>query len=107
MNIYLIVFIVYFGIIIATSIIGSKKVESMEDFAVGGNKMGLLLGCWYIYGHMAFCCICYGVYPVIFIQEVCVPLPDGLPVGSLQQQLCRWLRTRSGDRLYLAVHSRN
>ena len=44
MNIYLIVFIVYFGIIIATSIMGSKKVESMEDFAVGGNKMGLLLG---------------------------------------------------------------
>ena len=44
MNIYLIVFIVYFGIIIATSIAGSKKVESMEDFAVGGNKMGLLLG---------------------------------------------------------------
>lgn len=44
MNIYLIIFIVYFGIIIATSIAGSKKVESMEDFAVGGNKMGLLLG---------------------------------------------------------------
>ena len=44
MNIYLIVFIVFFGIIIATSIMGSKKVESMEDFAVGGNKMGLLLG---------------------------------------------------------------
>lgn len=44
MNIYLIVFIIYFGIIIATSIIGAKKVESMEDFAVGGNKMGLILG---------------------------------------------------------------
>ena len=28
MNIYLIIFIVYFGIIIATSIAGSKKVES-------------------------------------------------------------------------------
>jgi len=44
MNIYLVVFIVYFGIIIATSIVGAKKVESMEDFAVGGNKMGLILG---------------------------------------------------------------
>ena len=44
MNIYVIVFIVYFAIIIATSIIGAKKVESMEDFAVGGNKMGLILG---------------------------------------------------------------
>ena len=44
MNIYLIVFIVYFGIIIATSIMGSKKVESMEDFAVGGNKMRLIRG---------------------------------------------------------------
>jgi len=44
MNIYLIVFIIYFGIIIATSIVGAKKVESMEDFAVGGNKMGLILG---------------------------------------------------------------
>ena len=44
MNIYLIVFIVYFAIIIATSVIGSKKVESMGDFTTGGNKMGLLLG---------------------------------------------------------------
>lgn len=44
MNIYLIVFLIYFGIIIVTSLIGSKKVESMEDFAVGGNKMGLILG---------------------------------------------------------------
>lgn len=106
MNIYLIVFIVYFGIIIATSIMGSKKVESMEDFAVGGNKMGLLLG---VGTSMAtwLSVASVWVYPVIFIQEVCVPLPDGLPVGSLQQQLCRWLRTRSGDRLYLAVHSRN
>jgi len=43
-NVYLIVFIIYFGIIIATSIVGAKKVESMEDFAVGGNKMGLILG---------------------------------------------------------------
>lgn len=44
MNVYLIVFIIYFGIIILTSIIGAKKVEKMEDFAVGGNKMGLVLG---------------------------------------------------------------
>ena len=44
MNIYLIVFIIYFMIIIVTSLIGSKKAESMEDFAVGGNKMGLILG---------------------------------------------------------------
>lgn len=43
-NIYLIIFILYFLVIIGTSIAGSKKVESMEDFAVGGNKMGLLLG---------------------------------------------------------------
>lgn len=44
MNIYLIVFIVYFAIIIGTSIVGSKKVESMSDFTTGGNSMGLLLG---------------------------------------------------------------
>ena len=44
MNVYLIVFIAYFAVIILTSIMGAKKVESMEDFAVGGNKMGLILG---------------------------------------------------------------
>ena len=44
MNIYLIVFILYFLVIIITSFIGAKKAETMEDFAVGGNKMGLLLG---------------------------------------------------------------
>lgn len=44
MNVYLIIFILYFLVIIATSIAGAKKVESMEDFAVGGNKMGLWLG---------------------------------------------------------------
>ena len=44
MNIYVIIFILYFLIIIGTSIAGSKKVETMEDFAVGGNKMGLILG---------------------------------------------------------------
>ena len=107
MNIYLIVFIVYFGIIIATSIMGSKKVESMEDFAVGGNKMGLLLGVGTSMATWLSVASVMGVPGNIYSRGVCVPLPDGLPVGSLQQQLCRWLRTRSGDRLYLAVHSRN
>lgn len=60
MNIYLIVFIIYFGIIIATSIVGAKKVESMEDFAVGGNKMGLILGIGTSMGNLAVCCFCYG-----------------------------------------------
>ena len=44
MNIYLVIFIAYFAIIIITSIIGSKKVESMSDFTTGGNRMGLILG---------------------------------------------------------------
>ena len=44
MSVYLIVFVLYFLVIIATSVMGAKKVESMEDFAVGGNKMGLILG---------------------------------------------------------------
>lgn len=44
MNIYVIVFILYFAVIIGTSIIGAKKVESMGDFTTGGNKMGLILG---------------------------------------------------------------
>lgn len=44
MNIYIVIFVLYFAVIIATSIAGAKKVETMEDFAVGGNKMGLLLG---------------------------------------------------------------
>lgn len=42
--IYIVVFVLYFAVIIVSSILGAKKVESMEDFAVGGNKMGLLLG---------------------------------------------------------------
>ncbi|MGI6177642.1 MAG: sodium:solute symporter family protein [Eubacterium sp.] len=44
MSVYLVVFIVYFAIIIISSIIGSKKVETMGDFTTGGNKMGLVLG---------------------------------------------------------------
>ncbi|MEA4813374.1 MAG: sodium:solute symporter family protein [Oscillospiraceae bacterium] len=44
MNIYLVVFIIYFAIIIITSIIGAKKVESMGDFTSGGGNMGLILG---------------------------------------------------------------
>lgn len=44
MNIYIVVFIVYFAIIIITSLVGSKQVESMTDFTTGGNKMGLILG---------------------------------------------------------------
>lgn len=44
MNLYLIVFIAYFAIIIISSIVGSKKVESMGDFTSGGGKMGLVLG---------------------------------------------------------------
>lgn len=44
MNIYIVIFIIYFLVIIGTSIAGAKKVESMEDFAVGGNKMGLWIG---------------------------------------------------------------
>lgn len=44
MSIYLIVFIIYFAIIIGTSIIGAKKVESMSDFTSGGGNMGLILG---------------------------------------------------------------
>jgi len=43
MNIYLIVFLAYFAIIIATAVLGAKKVENMSDFAVGGNNMSLLL----------------------------------------------------------------
>ena len=42
--IYLVVFVIYFGFIIITSIQSSKKVETMSDFTTGGNKMGLLLG---------------------------------------------------------------
>ena len=44
MNIYLIVFILYFAIMIISSIIGAKKVESMGDFTSGGGNMGLILG---------------------------------------------------------------
>lgn len=44
MNIYIIVFIVYFAIIIGTSLAGAKKVESMGDFTSGSGKMGLVLG---------------------------------------------------------------
>lgn len=44
MNIYIVVFILYFAFIIVTSLISSKKVENMTDFTSGGNKMGLLLG---------------------------------------------------------------
>ena len=44
MSIYIIVFILYFGFIILTSLMSAKKVESMSDFTTGGNKMGLLLG---------------------------------------------------------------
>ena len=42
--IYIVIFIIYFGFIIWTSLRSLKKVESMEDFTVGGNKMGLFLG---------------------------------------------------------------
>ena len=42
--IYLVVFVIYFGFIIITSIQSSKKVETMSDFTSGGNKMGLILG---------------------------------------------------------------
>lgn len=44
MNIYLLVFIIYFAIMIITSIMGAKQVESMGDFTSGGGNMGLLLG---------------------------------------------------------------
>lgn len=44
MNIYIIVFIVYFGFIIVTALKSARKVESMSDFTTGGNKMGLFLG---------------------------------------------------------------
>ena len=44
MNIYIVVFILYFGFIIVTSQISSKRVENMTSFTTGGNKMGLLLG---------------------------------------------------------------
>jgi len=44
MNLYLIVFIAYFAIIIISSIVGAKKVESMGDFTSGGGNMGLILG---------------------------------------------------------------
>lgn len=44
MNLYIIVFVIYFAFIIFTSLKSAKKVESMSDFTTGGNKMGLLLG---------------------------------------------------------------
>jgi sodium/pantothenate symporter len=44
MNIYLIVFIIYFAIMIISSIAGAKKVETMGDFTSGGGNMGLILG---------------------------------------------------------------
>lgn len=44
MNIYILVFILYFAFIIITSLQSAKKVETMSDFTTGGNKMGLLLG---------------------------------------------------------------
>ncbi|MCR4672322.1 MAG: sodium:solute symporter family protein [Lachnospiraceae bacterium] len=44
MSIYLGVFIGYFAIIIISSIVGAKKVETMGDFTTGGNSMGLILG---------------------------------------------------------------
>ena len=44
MNIYVIVFIAYFAIIIGTSIIGARKTESMSDFTSGSGNMGLVLG---------------------------------------------------------------
>lgn len=43
MNIYLLIFGIYFAIMIATSLSSRKAVENMSDFAVGGNKMGLIL----------------------------------------------------------------
>lgn len=42
--IYIVVFIIYFGFIIFTSLKSAKNVESMSDFTTGGNKMGLVLG---------------------------------------------------------------
>lgn len=44
MNIYIIVFIAYFAVIVGTSIAGAKKVETMSDFTSGSGKMGLVLG---------------------------------------------------------------
>lgn len=44
MNLYLLIFILYFLVIIVSSIIGAKKVESMGDFTTGGGNMGLILG---------------------------------------------------------------
>lgn len=44
MNIYIVIFILYFAVIIAVSVIGAKKVENMGDFTSGGGNMGLLLG---------------------------------------------------------------
>jgi sodium/pantothenate symporter len=44
MNIYVGVFIIYFAIMIVSSIIGAKKVENMSDFTSAGGHMGLILG---------------------------------------------------------------
>ncbi|MFV0516440.1 MAG: sodium:solute symporter [Aminipila sp.] len=44
MSLYIVVFIIYFGFIIITSLRSAKKVESMSDFTTGGNKMGLWIG---------------------------------------------------------------
>ncbi len=42
--IYYVVFIIYFGFIIISSIKSSKQVESLSDFTTGGHRMGLKLG---------------------------------------------------------------
>ena len=43
-NIYVIVFVAYFAIIIISSLVGARKVETMSDFTSGGGNMGLFLG---------------------------------------------------------------
>lgn len=41
---YIIVFGLYFGFIIISSIKSSKQVETLSDFTTGGHRMGLFLG---------------------------------------------------------------
>lgn len=41
---YLIIFVIYFGFMIISSIQSSKQVEKLSDFTSGGHRMGLLLG---------------------------------------------------------------